>query len=67
MPDTILEARKVAIKRDDGHLIVEDVSFAIRAGDVAVLSGKSGSGKTTVLKALAHLIKYDGQILFHDR
>lgn len=36
----------------NGKTLLSDVSFALRAGEKAVLRGKSGSGKSTVLKTL---------------
>lgn len=36
-------------------------------GDITVLRGKSGSGKTTLLKCIAHLVLYDGQVLYRGR
>jgi len=35
--------------------VVHDVSFDVRAGEVVALLGESGSGKTTILRALAGL------------
>jgi iron(III) transport system ATP-binding protein len=35
------------------HLIVSDVSFSIKEGEIACLLGPSGCGKTTLLRALA--------------
>ncbi|KAG5635862.1 hypothetical protein H0H81_009845 [Sphagnurus paluster] len=41
---------------------VATLTFA--AGDILVLRGKSGSGKTTLLKCIAHLVLYDGEVLY---
>lgn len=38
-----------------GTAIVRGLSFALRAGECVALAGRSGSGKTTVLRALAML------------
>ncbi len=44
---------------------VEDVSFAVKRGEVAALVGESGSGKTTTLRLIARLIPAtSGEILF---
>lgn len=37
----------------NGHRIVEQLSFELAAGQIACLLGASGSGKTTVLRAIA--------------
>ena len=36
-----------------GRVIVEDVTFSLRAGEVAGLVGRNGAGKTSLLKVLA--------------
>ena len=36
-----------------GKRVVEDVSFALAAGEFAALTGPNGAGKSTALKALA--------------
>ena len=51
---TTLQLRGVAISRD-GRLIVQGVSFAATGGERLAIMGASGSGKTTVLRAIAGL------------
>ena len=46
-------------KRYDGQAVLADVSFALRPGEVAVLLGPSGAGKTTLFRCLARLIEPD--------
>jgi putative ABC transport system ATP-binding protein len=54
------------IARD--QTLLSDVSFKLHAGEKAVLSGKSGSGKSTVLRALLGLhTPSQGNILFEGR
>ena len=49
----------------DGRPVVEDVSFAFRPGEVTVLLGPNGCGKTTLLKtALGLLAPLAGQVLY---
>ncbi|MFA5000842.1 MAG: ABC transporter ATP-binding protein [Candidatus Paceibacterota bacterium] len=43
--------------------VLDKVSFKAEAGEFVVIVGKSGSGKTTFLQALAKLIPFSGQIL----
>ena len=47
---------------------VEDVSFGVRAGELAVIIGPSGAGKSTVLRCANRIITpTKGQILFKGR
>ena len=41
---------------------VNDVSFSLDAGSVAVLLGPNGAGKSTLLKAIIGFLRYDGEI-----
>lgn len=38
-------------------LIIEDVSFVVKRGEVLTLLGKNGSGKTTLIKMMSSLLK----------
>jgi peptide/nickel transport system ATP-binding protein len=62
---------RVVVRRS-GHDVVDEVSFAIRAGEVLGLVGETGSGKTTVALALAGharrgLSIAGGRVLLDDR
>jgi ABC-2 type transport system ATP-binding protein len=46
-------------KRFGGRAAVEDVSFAIRPGEIFSLIGPNGSGKTTIVKTIAGLLRPD--------
>jgi len=46
-----------------GHAAVDDVSFAIAAGEIVVLLGPSGCGKTTTLRCVAGLERPSGGII----
>ena len=44
---------------------VDDVSFSVKQGEVFVLAGESGSGKSTIAKLILKSIKSDsGKIIF---
>jgi NitT/TauT family transport system ATP-binding protein len=48
----------------NGSAVIDDLSFAVRPGEILVLTGPSGCGKTTVLRALAGLLTPDsGRVL----
>jgi len=46
-----LELNEISVEID-GHQIINDVSFALKPGDIGCLLGPSGCGKTTLLRAI---------------
>ncbi len=60
----LLEARRIS-KRYGSNLVLEDVGFSVRSGEVLGLIGPNGSGKTTLFECLAGLIPSDsGEVQF---
>jgi len=59
----LLRFENVTIHFDD-TVAVNDVSFALRAGETRVILGAAGSGKTTLLKAAIGLIHVDAGRVF---
>jgi len=53
---TILTASHLTIGYRDGTPVVQDASFAIGAGECLALVGQSGSGKTTIARAILGLL-----------
>lgn len=49
--DTILELKEAKIFQDD-HLVLSDVNFRVEKGDFVYLIGKTGTGKSSLLKTL---------------
>ena len=41
----------------DGAVVLRDLSFDVRKGEILLISGENGSGKSTLVKALVGLIK----------
>ncbi len=66
-----IEARKLSFRyTDDGPLVLDDVSFAVRPGEFVAIVGPSGCGKSTLLRLLIGFdrpvsgsVLYDGQDL----
>ncbi|MDX1998972.1 MAG: ATP-binding cassette domain-containing protein [Thermoanaerobaculia bacterium] len=55
-------------KRYQGQAVVNDVSLEVADGELCVLLGSSGSGKSTVLRMIAGLAPVDaGRIVLHGR
>ena len=56
------------IKRFDGKLVVDNISFSVNEGETFVLLGTSGCGKTTTLKMINRLIEPDlGEICINGK
>lgn len=45
---------------------VKDVSFKVSPGEIAIILGPNGAGKSTVIKSIAGLLKYKGDVLIHN-
>ena len=58
MSKPILEVTNISLSRAQ-NLVVHDLSFSVSGGEIIQLSGSNGSGKTTILRALAGLIMPD--------
>ncbi|MGI5851827.1 MAG: ABC transporter ATP-binding protein [Caldicoprobacterales bacterium] len=43
-------------------LAVDQMSFEVDPGEIAVLLGPNGAGKSTIIKCIAGLLQYDGEI-----
>jgi putative ABC transport system ATP-binding protein len=62
----LLRFENVTIKADK-NIIIKNASFEIHKNEKAVLSGKSGSGKSTILSAVMGIhIPCSGTIFFND-
>jgi len=52
-------------KSFDGQVVLKDVSFEVKEGDVIAVLGASGAGKTTLLRCINNLITPDrGEVFF---
>ena len=49
-------------KKFDKVLAVDQLTFEVNSGEVAVLLGPNGAGKSTTIKSIAGLLKYTGSI-----
>ena len=62
-----LEVRELTARHPDGTIGVHNVSFSIDAGEMVVLLGAVGSGKSSLLAALAGLADHSGVVLWNGR
>ena len=60
----IIEVKNLTVYYED-NLILDDLSFEIFPGEIFVILGGSGCGKTTLLRAMTGLLPpRNGQVLF---
>ncbi|GAA4756602.1 sugar ABC transporter ATP-binding protein [Sphingomonas daechungensis] len=63
----LLEARGIT-KAYPGTVALDDVNFAVRAGEIHALMGENGAGKSTLIKILTGAVRRDfGAILIDGR
>ncbi|WP_337742895.1 ABC transporter ATP-binding protein [Fusobacterium gonidiaformans] len=60
-----MEIKNIAVKYGKKE-VIKDVSCIFQGGNVISLIGPNGTGKTTILKAIAQLISYDGEVTVVD-
>ncbi|TRM62504.1 P-loop containing nucleoside triphosphate hydrolase protein [Schizophyllum amplum] len=63
---SLLELRNVSCE-ENGTAIWSNADLEVGEGDVVIVQGRSGGGKTTLLKCIAGLRLYEGSIRFHQR
>src|SRR6202162_4439943 len=56
MPDSAIHFRNVSYRLENGRELLHDLNLEVRRGETLVLLGRSGSGKTTTLKLINHLL-----------
>lgn len=70
MNEKILTVKNLRVLYGENE-IVRDINFSVRRGEIFIIVGKSGGGKSTILKSIAGLLgngaKVEGQIFFDGR
>lgn len=65
MSDAILQVSHLS-KAFGSHIVLRDIDFTVKTGDVTSIIGASGSGKSTLLRCINLLeIPTSGEIAFH--
>jgi len=68
MSDLAIEFRDVSLTRPNGARALDHFSLNVQAGEVLALVGRSGAGKTTVIKLVNRLLDADaGAVLVEGR
>ena len=53
----MIEAKSLTMVYGNGHKATDDISFNLKAGEIAGFAGPNGAGKTTVIKMLTGILK----------
>jgi molybdate transport system ATP-binding protein len=65
MQAPLLEVQDLTV-RLSGNTVLQNISFSIRAGECLAVQGPTGSGKTTLAKALTGTILHTGHVRFAE-
>jgi len=60
--DALLEVAGLTVSDPTGAVLVDDVSFTVRGGEVLIVAGVQGNGQTELGEALAGLVPATGSI-----
>ena len=70
MNENILTVKNLSVSYG-AKKIIRDVNFSVKHGEIFIIVGESGGGKSTILKSIAGLLKVganvDGQIFFDGK
>jgi ATP-binding cassette subfamily B protein/ATP-binding cassette subfamily C protein len=63
-----LDIRNLTYRHPDGGRGIENISFSVKRGQLVVITGRVGGGKTTLIRAVQGLLNaQSGQILWNGR
>lgn len=62
-----LRLEHLSAVHDDGTLGVEDVSLTVEAGELVLVLGQVGAGKSSLLGALAGLVRHTGELRWNGK
>src|SRR5690606_2598959 len=55
--DALLEVENLTVADAQGTVVVDDVSFTVRGGEVLVVAGVQGNGQTELVESLMGLVR----------
>ena len=64
--NTLLEVKNLNVDLD-GEKIIDNLSFQVAQGEILIILGANGAGKTVLLKTLLGFLPYEGSIVWHQK
>ena len=64
MSKLLLDVKHIRVNYIGGYKGLDDVSLVLKEGERLIVYGLDGCGKTTLLRTLAGLEEYDGEIMY---
>lgn len=61
-----LKVKDLAVSYGDIHA-VKGISFEVQKGEIFTVIGANGAGKSSALRAISGLMRYQGSVIFNDR
>ena len=58
--DVVLDVRGVSLVADTGVVLIDEVSFSVRGGEIYAIAGVQGNGQTELTEALVGLVRPTG-------
>src|SRR6266550_4256359 len=65
-PDHVIQFKNVSYCLENGLELLHNLTLEVERGETLVLLGRSGSGKTTTLKLINHLLSPSGGVVLVD-
>jgi len=65
--DILLRIEDLSCSFSKDHIVFSNVNLTVNKGDVIAVVGRSGGGKTTFLKCIAHMNTFDGNVLLYGK
>src|SRR5207245_9812245 len=62
-PDHVIQFKNVSYRLENGLELLHNLTLEIERGETLVLLGRSGSGNTTTLKLINHLLSPSGGVV----
>ena len=59
--DNVLEVENLSVEFN-GIMVLEDINFSIKRGDVLAIVGPNGAGKSVLIRTLLNVVPYSGKI-----